>query len=57
MALYSLILDVNSNFWTLFDQQDQTSEFIFLMIFGTHTFSKDKNVIKFIYLLPFAQNK
>ena len=57
MALYSAVVDVNSNFRTLSDCQNQTGIFNLLLIFGTHVFPNDKDVIEFICLLPSTQDK
>ena len=57
VVLYSAVVGVDSNFWTLSDYQDQTSTFIPLMIFGTYAFPNDKNAMEFIRSLSSAQDK
>ena len=57
MTLYSVVIDVDSNFRTLFDCQDQISTFIFFVIFSTYAFPNDKNAIEFIRSLSNAQDK
>lgn len=57
MALYNTIIGVNSSFWTLSDRQNQMDTFIPLVICGIYVFPNDGDAIKFIRLLPSAQDK
>ena len=57
VALCSAVVGVDSNFRTLSDLQDQTGIFILLVIFGTHAFPNNKDVMEFIWSLPSTQDK
>ena len=57
VALCSAVVGMDSNFRTLSDRQNQMSTFIPLVIFDTHAFPNDKDVMDFIRSLPSAQDK